>query len=60
MNSFIRFLFRFLPDEFVEEVNAVSLDELDDRGLIIWADDVNSGAVIWAEEMDKDNNELFK
>ncbi|MBE9106262.1 hypothetical protein IQ229_15370 [Nostoc cf. edaphicum LEGE 07299] len=59
MNSFIRFLFRFLPDSFIEEVNAASLDELDNRGLIIWADDVDSGAVIWAEEMDKDNNELL-
>jgi hypothetical protein len=47
MNSFIRFLFRLLPDEFLEQVNAHSLDELDDRGLIIWADDVDSGAVIW-------------
>ncbi|MGJ5633299.1 hypothetical protein [Nostoc sp. CALU 1950] len=59
MNSFIRFLFRFLPDSFVEEVNAVSLDELDDRGLIIWADDVESGAVLWAEDVERINNELL-
>ena len=40
MSIFIRFIFRLLPDAFVEEVNAVSLDELDERGLIVWAIDV--------------------
>jgi hypothetical protein len=26
MNIFVRFIFRLLPDKFVEELNAVSLD----------------------------------
>lgn len=42
---FLTWLFRFLPDEFVEEVNAVSLDELDDRGLIIWRDEEHEAAI---------------
>lgn len=58
MNTFIRFIFRLLPDEFVEEINTVSLDELDERGLIIWADDVDSGAIIFAEDLEKINNSL--
>jgi hypothetical protein len=47
MSIFIRFIFRILPDAFVEEVNAVSLDELDARGLIIWAIDVEE----WRNEL---------
>lgn len=37
MNTFIRFILRLVPDWFLEEINAVSLDE---RGLIVWAEDV--------------------
>lgn len=37
MNILIRFLFRLLPDAFIEELNAVSLNELDVCGLIVWA-----------------------
>jgi hypothetical protein len=33
---------RSLSDEVVEEINAASLDELDTRGLIFWA---NGGGV---------------
>lgn len=51
MNIFVRFIFRLLPNEFVEEVNAVSLDELDERGLIVWQDDIDSGAVVWGEDI---------
>lgn len=29
--------------------HAVILDELDERGLIIWEDDIENGAVRWAE-----------
>jgi hypothetical protein len=47
MRTLIRFIFRLLPDKFVEEVNAVSLDELDARGLIIWALDVEE----WRDEL---------
>lgn len=56
MNIFLRFFLRLLPNEFVEELNAVSLDELDDRGLIIWVDDIESGAVAWSEDLDKMKN----
>ncbi|MEP0859785.1 hypothetical protein [Trichocoleus sp. DQ-U1] len=42
MNKFaaqlIELIVRSLPDSFVEEINAASLKELDERGLIIWAD----------------------
>jgi hypothetical protein len=41
MEVLIRFIIRVLPDEIVEILNAESLDELDKRGLIIWADDKN-------------------
>jgi hypothetical protein len=34
----IELIMRSLPDSLVEEINAASLDELDERGLIIWAD----------------------
>jgi len=37
----IELIMRMLPDETVEEINRVSLDELDARGLIIWADGGN-------------------
>lgn len=41
MNKFavrlIELIVRSLSDEVVEEINAASLDELDERGLIIWA-----------------------
>ncbi|MGF1979803.1 MAG: hypothetical protein RMY30_030035 [Nostoc sp. CmiSLP01] len=37
MKVLMKLLMRILPDEVVEEINAVSLDELDKRGLIIWA-----------------------
>ena len=37
----IELIIQLLPDEVVEEINAVSLDELDARGLIIWADGGN-------------------
>ncbi|MBD1903876.1 hypothetical protein NDI44_27210 [Trichocoleus sp. DQ-A3] len=41
MNKFIarliELIVRLLPDEVVEEINAASLEELDERGLIIWA-----------------------
>ncbi|MBD1887957.1 hypothetical protein [Coleofasciculus sp. FACHB-SPT9] len=37
----IRLIMRSLPDLFVEEINAASLDELDTRGLIFWADGEN-------------------
>lgn len=47
MRIFIRFIFRILPDAFVEELNAVSLDELDARRLIIWAEDVEE----WRDEL---------
>ena len=47
MSIFIRLIFRLLPDKFVEEVNAVSLEELDARGLIIWAEDVEE----WRDEL---------
>jgi len=42
MNNFvarlIELIMRSLPDEVVEEINSASLNELDVRGLIIWAD----------------------
>lgn len=42
MNKFavrlIELIMRSLSDEVVEEINAASLDELDERGLITWAD----------------------
>ena len=34
----IELIMRSLPDDVVEEINSASLDELDARGLIIWAD----------------------
>lgn len=37
MNILIRFLFRLLPDAFIEELNAVSLNEPDVREVIVWA-----------------------
>ncbi|MBD1930454.1 MULTISPECIES: hypothetical protein [Cyanophyceae] len=37
----IEMIVRSLPDEVVEKINSVSLDELDTRGLIIWADGGN-------------------
>ncbi len=37
----IELIMRMLPDETVEEINRVSLDELDTRGLIFWADGGN-------------------
>ena len=43
--SWIRLFLKFLPNEVVEEINAESLDELDDRGLIIWADDLPPGGL---------------
>lgn len=51
MNIFVRFFFRLLPNEFVEQLNAVSLDELDERGLILWDEDIESGAVVWSEDV---------
>ncbi|MHC0068263.1 hypothetical protein ACWATR_36260 [Nostoc sp. UIC 10890] len=39
MKALITLLMQILPDELVEEINAVSLDELDKRGLIIWAEE---------------------
>ncbi|MBD1833292.1 MULTISPECIES: hypothetical protein [Cyanophyceae] len=45
MNKFtaqlIELIMRSLPNSLVEEINAASLDELDTRGLIIWADGDN-------------------
>jgi hypothetical protein len=46
MSIFIRNTFRFLADALVKKVNAVSLDEIDKCGLIILADDIDSGAII--------------
>ena len=37
----IELIMQSLPDEVVEEINSASLDELDARGLIIWADGGN-------------------
>jgi hypothetical protein len=37
----IELIIQLLPDEVVEEINAVSLNELDARGLIIWTDGGN-------------------
>ncbi len=41
MNNFlaglIELIMRSLPDEVVEEINAASLKELDERGLNFWA-----------------------
>lgn len=34
----IELIIHLLPDEVVEEIYAVSLNELDARGLTIWAD----------------------
>lgn len=59
MNIFVRFIFRLLPDELVEDLNDVIMDELDERGLIIWQDDIDSGAVIWAEDLERINKELL-
>ncbi len=39
MKLLMTLLIQILPDELVEEINAVSLDELDKRGLIIWAEE---------------------
>ena len=50
MNIFVRFIFRLLPNELVEELNDVIMDELGERGLIVWQEDIDSGAVIWGEE----------
>jgi uncharacterized protein with NAD-binding domain and iron-sulfur cluster len=36
-----RLIIRILPDFIVEEINDRSLKELDRRGLIIWADEIN-------------------
>lgn len=57
MNIFVRFIFRLLPNELVEELNDVIMSELDKRGLIVWQDDIDSGAVVWGEDLD--NNELL-
>lgn len=35
----VRLSLRNLPSSLVEEINASSLEELDKRGLIIWADE---------------------
>lgn len=35
----VRLSLRILPSSLVEEINASSLEELDERGLIIWATD---------------------
>lgn len=59
MNIFVRFIFRLLPDEFVEDLNDVIMDELDERGLIIWQDDIDSGTVVWAEDLERINKELL-
>ncbi len=50
MNIFVRFIFRLLPNELVEKLNDVIMDEHGERGLIVWQDDIDSGAVIWGEE----------
>ncbi|WP_263973505.1 hypothetical protein [Atlanticothrix silvestris] len=42
MKKLLRLFIRFLPDAIVEELNAASLDELDKRDLIIWADDAQN------------------
>ncbi len=34
----IKLLIKYAPDSIVDAVNAISLAELDKRGLIIWAD----------------------
>ncbi|MBW4564953.1 MAG: hypothetical protein KME32_28365 [Mojavia pulchra JT2-VF2] len=42
MNWLLKILVRILPDAVVESLNAATLDELDQRGLIIWAEEVES------------------
>ena len=42
MNWLLKILVRILPDGVVEELNAATLDELDQRGLIIWAEELGS------------------
>ncbi|MFE1746012.1 hypothetical protein [Coleofasciculus sp. H7-2] len=37
--NLVRVCLHLLPDSVVEEINRRSLDELDERGLIIWADE---------------------
>ena len=34
----IKLLLKYAPDSLVDAVNAISLSELDSRGLIVWAD----------------------
>ena len=34
----IKLLLRYAPDSVIDAVNAISLAELDSRGLIVWAD----------------------
>lgn len=52
MNIFVRFIFRLLPNEFLEEINDVAMDKLGERGLILWQDDIDSGAVAWEEDIE--------
>lgn len=45
MKNLIWLIMKLLPDDFVEEINAASLDELDERGLIIWRDEEHEAAI---------------
>lgn len=56
MNIFIRFFIRLLPTEVIEELNDFTHDELHERGLIIYPEDIETGAVICAEDLDKNIN----
>jgi hypothetical protein len=42
VNWLLKIVVRILPDGVVEELNAATLDELNQRGLIIWAEEVES------------------
>lgn len=39
INFLIKLILKILPDELVSDINELSLEELDERGWIIWESD---------------------
>jgi hypothetical protein len=40
LDKLVRLFIRILPDSILDSVNTYSLEELDERGLIVWANEV--------------------
>lgn len=57
MKHLIWVILKLLPDDFVSEINAASLDELDERGLIIWRDEEYEAAIRETATTQTPNNE---